>query len=315
MTAPLPDGLRDRVLAAARGARAAGRPVPDVPVIAPPEAFSRSADAFLGLLAALSDDAWRTPVLRDLDVQGLVGHLTGVEDDVQRAIAGDPEVAGADHVASTQPAAERQAGRSPEATRREWRTAADRTLAVVTGADLTALAPMHGMRLPLGALLVVRAFELWIHENDIRGVVGLPPSVPDPATLRLMTELAVGCCRTGWPSSPPARAPGGRAPRADRPRRRHVGRRSSVGATAGAPVPEVGIVADAVAFCRLVADRIGPAELRADVTRGGRARGRRLRRRGRARARLTGAGGRLLTAQAPPQRGRVGFQFSISSVA
>jgi uncharacterized protein (TIGR03083 family) len=239
--------------------------VPDVPVIAPPEAFSRATDAFLGLLAALPDDAWRTPVLRDLDVQGLVGHLTGVEDDVRRAIAGDPDVAGADHVASTQPAAERQAGRSPEATRREWRTAADRTLAAVARADLAALTPMHGMRLSLGALLVVRAFELWIHENDIRGVVGLSPSVPDPATLRLMTELAVGLLPHGVAlvrsDVPPVDvhlvltgAGGGTWDVAVGPR------------TAATPAPEVGIVADAVDFCRLVADRIGPVGLRANVT-------------------------------------------------
>ena len=48
---------------------------------------------------------------------------------------------------------------------------------------------MHGMRLPLGALLVVRAFELWIHDNDIRRWPGCP-LVPDGSTLRLMTELA-----------------------------------------------------------------------------------------------------------------------------
>ena len=33
---------------------------------------------------------------------------------------------------------------------------------------------MHGMHLPLGALLVVRAFELWTHDNDIRRAAGLP---------------------------------------------------------------------------------------------------------------------------------------------
>ena len=50
-------------------------------------------------------------MLRDLDVQGLVGHLTGVEEDVQRCLAGDPSVGQADHVESTQLAADRQAGR------------------------------------------------------------------------------------------------------------------------------------------------------------------------------------------------------------
>jgi len=37
---------------------------------------------------------------------------------------------------------------------------------------------------------VVRAFELWVHENDIRRAVGLPPSVPDAPVLRLMSDLA-----------------------------------------------------------------------------------------------------------------------------
>src|SRR3954468_5477089 len=187
----LPAGLRERVLAAAREHRAPGRTVPDVPDISPVEAFSRATDAFSGLLSALSDDVWRRPVLRDLDVQGLVGHLTGVEDDVQRALAGDRDVACADHVASTQAEAERAAGRSPEQTRSGWRGAEERTLAQVRDADLDALVRVHGMRLPLGALLVVRAFELWTHENDIRRAAGLPASVPDAATLRRMTELAV----------------------------------------------------------------------------------------------------------------------------
>ena len=193
MTTPmrLPAGLRDRVLAAAFGARAGGRALPDVPEISPAEAFSRAVDAFSGLLTALPAGAWRTPVLRDLDVQGLVGHLTGVEHDAHRALAGDPDVACADHVGSTQPAAERQVRRLPADTRREWHAAAVRTLARVRGADLDAIVLLHGMRLPLRALLVVRAFELWTHENDIRRVTDLPESVPDAATLRLMTDLAV----------------------------------------------------------------------------------------------------------------------------
>src|SRR3954468_7162509 len=127
----LPAGLRERVLAAAREHRAPGRTVPDVPDISPVEAFSRATDAFSGLLSALADDVWRRPVLRDLDVQGLVGHLTGVEDDVQRALAGDRDVACAEHVASTQPVAEQQAGRSPAETRAGWRVAAQRTQARV----------------------------------------------------------------------------------------------------------------------------------------------------------------------------------------
>lgn len=262
---PLPAGLRDRVLAAALEARAGGRALPDVPEISPVEAFRRAANAFLGLLTALPAGAWGMPVLRDLDVQGLVGHLTGVEDDVQRALAGDPDVACADHVGSTQPAAERQSGRSPADTRGEWRAAAEHTLARARGADLDVIVQLHGMRLPLRHLLVVRAFELWTHENDIRRVADLPASVPNVATLRRMTDLAVlmlpvGVARVA-DDVPPADV--------------HLVLTGAGGGTwdvvlgtrtPATAVPEVGIVADAVRFCRLVADRIGPAELGASVT-------------------------------------------------
>src|ERR1022692_3215738 len=188
MTASLPTGLRERVMAATRQVRQAGHGLPDVAEDSPVEAFSHAADAFYQTLRSLSEDAWGLPVLRDLDVQGLVGHLIGVEDDVLRSLAGDPEVASADHVRSTQPAALRQAGRRPAETRQDWRRAADRTLAQVS--DLDAVVALHGFPLPVRDLLVARTFELWTHENDIRTVAGLPLSAPAPSTLRPMTKLA-----------------------------------------------------------------------------------------------------------------------------
>ena len=184
-------------------AGAVGRPVPDVPEISPVEAFGRAVDALYGMLRALDDADWRRPVLRGLDVQHLIGHLTGVEEDMRRCLSGDPAVAEADHVGSTQPWATRQAGQPPASTRAEWRGAADRTLALAREqADLHAEVALHGMRLPLGALLIVRAFELWTHDNDIRRAAGLPPAVPDASTLRLMTGLAAqllpyGAARAG----------------------------------------------------------------------------------------------------------------------
>jgi uncharacterized protein (TIGR03083 family) len=263
--AALPPALRDRVLAAARSARDIGRPLPDVADISPVEAFSRAADAFSGLLSTLPADAWHTPVLRDLDIQGLVGHLTGVEDDVQRALAGDPSVACADHIGSTQPAAERESGRSPADSRRDWRAAVERTLALVRGEDLRIDVAVHGMRLPLGVVLVVRAFELWTHENDIRKAAGRPPSVPDQATLRLMTGLAVRLLPHGvarvTEDVPPAdlhlvlTGPGGGTWDVA------LGDRPGAGGVA-----ELGIVADAVDFCRLVANRVAPPELGAHLT-------------------------------------------------
>jgi uncharacterized protein (TIGR03083 family) len=261
--AVLPAGLRERVLAASRQARAGGRSVPEVMEISPAEAFSRAAGAFYRLLCALGDDDWRIPVLRGLDVQGLVGHLIGVEDDMRRCLAGDPEVAGASHVESTQPAAARQAGRPAARTRADWRRAADRTLDLVHAAgDPCAEVAVHGMRLPLGALLVVRAFELWTHDNDIRKAAGLPTTVPDPSTLGLMTRLAArllphAAVRTGLHEPVNVRlvltGPGGGT------------WDIAVGEGPSDPV-SIRIIADAVGFCRLVANRVAPADLDLHVT-------------------------------------------------
>ena len=259
----LPAGLRERVLEASRQARAAGRSVPEIMEISPAEAFSRAVGAFYGLLCALGDDDWRIMVLRGLDVQGLVGHLIGVEDDMHRCLSGDPEVAGASHVESTQPAAVRQAGRPAARTRADWRRAADRTLDLVHAAgDPCAEVAMHGMRLPLGALLVVRAFELWTHDNDIRGAAGLPITVPDPATLGLMTRLAArllphAAVRTGLHEPVNVHlvltGPGGGT--------------WDIAVGEGPPDPvSIRIVADAVGFCRLVANRATPADLDLHVT-------------------------------------------------
>jgi uncharacterized protein (TIGR03083 family) len=259
----VPAGLRDRVLAASRQARAVGQCVPEVPEISPIEACRRAGDAFYTLLCGLSDDEWRTPVLRDLDVQGLVGHLIGVEADVCRCLSGDPTVAEADHVDSTQRAALRQAGRSPAQTRLEWREAADRTLRLADQIDdLDVEVAVHGMRLPLGALLVVRAFELWIHDNDIRLVSGLPPSVPDPSTLTLMTGLAAdllphSAARLGRSPSLAMRlvltGPGG-------------GTWDIAIGEASPPPPALHLVTDAVGFCQLAANRITPAQLHPHIT-------------------------------------------------
>jgi uncharacterized protein (TIGR03083 family) len=260
----LPSGLRERVLAASLRARDAGRPVPDAPEISAVEAFSRAASAFYALLYVLDGDQWRTPVLRDLDVQGLVGHLIGVEHDVHRALAGDPDVADADHVESTQAAAVGQDAHPPARTRAEWRRAADRTLDLTQDTQGARVA-LYGMRLPVSTLLVVRAFELWTHENDIRQAVGWEPSVPDPSTLRLMTDLAARLLpRAGADLPEPVdvrlvlTGPGGGTWDVT------VGG-GSVGGGPSAGTA-ISIVTDAVGFCRLAANRIVPAELDVIVT-------------------------------------------------
>jgi uncharacterized protein (TIGR03083 family) len=258
----LPAGLRERVLAASLQTRPAGQAEPPAPVISAAEAFRRTVEALDSLLGQLSEDDWQRPALRGLTVQGLVGHLAGVEEDMHRCLAGDPSVAGADHVASTQPAADRQAGQSPAATRAEWRRAAGQTLSLAAAPADPAGYTLHGMWLPLDALLIVRAFEVWTHDADIRQAAGRPPAAPDPATLHLMTGLVamglpVGAERTGLAERISVRlvltGPGGGTWDV------------TVGAGSHDPAP-VRVVADAVSFCRLVASRLPADRLGADVT-------------------------------------------------
>jgi|tagenome__1003787_1003787.scaffolds.fasta_scaffold20940901_3 uncharacterized protein (TIGR03083 family) len=258
----LPAGLRERVLAASLQARAAGRSWPLVPAITGAEAFARAADAFDALLGALREEDWARPALRELNVQGLVGHLTGVEEDMHRALALDPEVAMASHVASTQPAADRQAGLAVAQTRAEWRRAAERTIERARGlGDPAVEIAVHGMRLPLDFLLIARAFELWVHEIDIRRAVGLPPAVPDEPTLSLMTTSVAGmlplaAALTGMhePTSVHLVLTGPGGGTWD----------LSIGSGPGASATM--IVTDAVGFCQLVGNRAAPDDLELYIT-------------------------------------------------
>ena len=264
-----PAELTDRVLAAARTARPVGRAVPAPPPVNAAEAFSRAADALAGLLCALDDDAWHLPVLRDLTVQELVGHLLGVELDLHRALRGAAQVGAADHVSTTQPTAVAQAGRIPADTYRDWREAVDVSISMVADVLPGTVDGLHGLRLPVDALLVARSFEFWAHENDIRAVAGFPASEPDPSSLVLMTDLAVGML----PRAMAAHDRGG----ATAPL--HLVLTGAGGGTWDIAIPaapdaadagrhdpaELMIVTSAVDFCRLAANRLAPADIDAHV--------------------------------------------------
>ena len=320
----LPAGLRQRVLTASLQARRAGRAVPAVAEISPVEAFRRAAAALDATLGGLAAADWRRPALRDMDVQGLVGHLIGVEEDVRRALGGDPAVAAVEHRAATEAAVRRQHGVPPSRTRSQWRRAAaavaaqaEATVAAqaqaraaggpgsrgqAAGRDADGVIAVHGLRVPLGTLLVIRAFELWTHENDIRAAVGQPRSAPDPPVLALMTDLAarllpLGAARTGlaspvalrlvltgpgggtWDVDLPAAAAGtdpnaagpdpntaGPDPNTARPDPNTARPDQNTARRDRMAAEPVRIVAGAVEFCRLVADRAAAADLDAEIS-------------------------------------------------
>jgi uncharacterized protein (TIGR03083 family) len=254
--------FRDHLLATAMSARAPGLPVDPQESISGLQSLNRLTARLSQLLAALPASAWTLPTLRDLDVQGLVGHLIGVEHAFTATLLGDDCAADADHVESTQPSALRQQGRTPEATFDEWALATERTRALSADeTDPARLIRFHGIQLDLDAFLVARSFELWTHDEDIRRALGSELVDPDPQTLTRMTELAttllpVGIALAAGPS-PTEQAANAR-----------LVLTGPAGGTWDVPLRGPGvtrarpgahydghIVVDSAAFCRVVANR------------------------------------------------------------
>jgi hypothetical protein len=98
-------------------------------------------------------------------------------------------------------------------------------------------------------LLVVRIFELWTHDNDLRRAIGLGRVEPDPDRLWMMTRTVM----------PVVDRIGG-----DRLRIVLTGPGGGVWPAQNEEAAEV--VVDAVEFCRRVANRLPIEFLHADIT-------------------------------------------------
>lgn len=182
--------FREELLASAMTAREPGMPVSPFESVSGLETFRRLTARLARLLEALPEDGWALPAIRDLNVQELVGHLIGVESAFVTALQGDESAATADHVASTQPDALRQQGRSPQETAEEWELLVTRTIDLAGDADASRIIQFHGIQLDLDSFFVVRSFEIWTHDEDIRRALAYDEVDPDPQVLTRMTDLA-----------------------------------------------------------------------------------------------------------------------------
>ena len=121
----------------------------------------------------------------------------------------------------------------------------------------------HMLEARISSLLVVRVFEVWTHIEDLARSLRRDPPLLDAARLHLMTRTAVRAIPLGMLLGS---IDGGE----------HTARivltgrgggvwnqALQVGAEAGEP--SVTIVADALEFCRLAAQRIPPADLVAEI--------------------------------------------------
>jgi uncharacterized protein (TIGR03083 family) len=194
--APPPARLRGRVLERARLLRPAASPCPGYA-----EAYAAQVSVLDSLLRELDGPEWTVNVIYDWNVQDVVAHLAATDGLVAAQLdvpvdpplsAGAPAngsgtpgggsaVPGADVAAviegRTAVVIGHERARPPESTRTAWRVQAD---ALCRGLPADSSHRLTGVPLRIADAVVARAFETWVHSDDIATAVGrrLPPPLP-----------------------------------------------------------------------------------------------------------------------------------------
>ncbi|MCZ7459618.1 maleylpyruvate isomerase N-terminal domain-containing protein [Streptomyces sp. WMMC940] len=278
--------LRSRVLENCLGRRPARTPVP-----AWAGAYDAETARLDALLRDIGDSEWHAPVRlkwfdgeakvsRRTTVAGVMGHLMSVDGLVASALGlGDP--AGPDAPASPAERTERlwSSGERPatRSVRVPWREQSHALVRTVSfaGLGVEQLSVSYGdFALPLQDAMLDRAFECWVHADDIAVAVDYPYEPPTGAHLHRMIDLAVRLL----PGALAARrraglaAPARRLVTAGSPGRSlHLEVEGAGGghwyialdspAAVGDPDHTVAQIAlDGVEFCQLVAGHVPPAD-------------------------------------------------------
>ncbi|MCX4747275.1 maleylpyruvate isomerase N-terminal domain-containing protein [Kitasatospora sp. NBC_01287] len=233
-----PDGLRQQVLDFCLTRRVADRPL--APWAAPYAAETAKLDALLRDLGPsewqeVAELPWHGGALRHRPADVLC-HLAAVDGLLARAL-GLPDVlppaaedrvpaqggerggpAGPFHelVERSERLSRAEAGATPHAVRTLWRTQAQALLR--EAAPATAGVPVdYGFAtVPVRDAFIDRAFETWIHGEDVARAVDYPYAVPAPPHLRQMVDLAArmlptalaGLRQAAYAGSAPAPGPG-----------------------------------------------------------------------------------------------------------
>ena len=249
-----PPTLRERVFVAVQNSATVD------PVLA---AYQDLSETFASVVAALPTDELDTPTVNGLRAHELVVHMAA-QASLLAAAAGVPvlpELTAIDIDARTAALLALLRERPLDDATARWRDAVDANT-VWARARPGATVEWRGMPMTRDDVLVVHAFETWIHTDDLRRAQGRPLEPPTSAQLAVMSEFAsrvlpVSLALSGTPH------PG------------HCVRLVLTGDGGGewlvaldgdAPGdPDVVLTADVVDWCRRVGDRIPAAELRCRV--------------------------------------------------
>jgi uncharacterized protein (TIGR03083 family) len=215
--------------------------------------FARAIDDVHDTITLISQDDWGLPAVNGLSVGELVGHLIGTQLSMAAELdPGSPIDESTDHIESTRAAISAGAASTPDQAAAEFRRVSDiltNRLFQLDDVELDAQSRFGAINADIRFLLVVRVFELWTHDNDLRRAVGLDRVEPDADRLWMMTRSVM----------PVVARLGG-----DRLRIVLTGAGGGVWPASHDEIAEIAL--DATAFCRRVANRVSLADIAADVS-------------------------------------------------
>jgi uncharacterized protein (TIGR03083 family) len=234
-------------LAAALDRRPAGFPdIEALPAAAAP--YAAEVGKLDTLLREVTAKQWHTKVLGEQTTQWLVEHLNGHDAKLAAALQLDLPAAS-----------------TSKWPHHVWRDLAFGLLRHALHAPLTDRVEVDGLSMPVRNAYLGRAFETWIHADDIRLAIGRPTDPPYPTHLRALADLHIR-------SLPAALRLSGRTPPDRTARVRLTGAFTqewhlplSRSASADSE-PAVTITADALEFCYLAANRRAPDTVPLAVT-------------------------------------------------
>src|SRR4051794_27317927 len=148
-------------------------------------------DALDADLETLDHDAWAMPVLFGWTVRNVVTHLTAVHDVLFARLTGctDAPVTMLEIDDASDRALAAGVDLDPEATRELWRASVVRLRHGLEMCDT----PVNWLGLEVSGdkVIVDRAFETWIHANDIRRVTNRASLDPSGEHLKVLCDVAV----------------------------------------------------------------------------------------------------------------------------
>jgi uncharacterized protein (TIGR03083 family) len=256
-----PPPLRDRVVAAARATEpeAAMREGDDAVL----DAYVALSDVLASVVAELPEDALDVSTVNGLTAHELMVHMAAQESllAMEAGISVIPELTESDIDARTAALLPELAVRPLDAAVALWREAVDANVSWAR-AHAGDHVNWRGMPMTRDDAIVVRAFETWIHTDDLRRVLGRSLQPPTPAQLTVMSEFAsrvlpLSLAIAGTPQ------PG----RTARIVLTGDGGGDWTMALDGGAVgePAVELTVDVVDWCRRVGDRVAPDELQYTV--------------------------------------------------